>query len=122
MLNSKKFYGDIECQIKPYIIEDTDDFDQPISSYQAFTATSTKIPPGQIQLMIPASNKRISINHSTGLLKTKNIYVDGTIINATSITANQFVGNLSGNATSVTNGVYLDETSTQTNNGNNSVK
>jgi hypothetical protein len=46
-------------------------------------------------------------------LKTKNIYVDGTITNATSITSNAFIGNLTGNAATVSNGVYLNATSTQ---------
>ena len=38
------------------------------------------------------------------------------------IPATQFVGPLSGNATTVTNGVYLDHTGTQTINGNIGVK
>ena len=122
MSNSKKFYGDIVGQVKPYIIEDINDYDQPISSYQAFTATSTKIPPGQIQLIIPASNKRISIDNSTGLLKTKSILMDGNITGATSISSTTFVGALSGNATTVTNGVYLDDTGTQSIGGNIGVK
>ena len=122
MLNSKKFFGDIEGNVKPYLIEDTGNFDQPLVSYQAFTGSTTTNPPSQVQIIVPASSNRITINHSTGLLKTKNIYVDGTITNASSITATQFVGPLSGNATTVTNGVYLDNTGTQTINGNISVK
>ena len=37
MLNSKTFFGDIEGQVGPYIIQDTNNFDQPIVSYKAFT-------------------------------------------------------------------------------------
>jgi hypothetical protein len=122
MLNSKKFIGDIEGPIKPYIIQDTNDYDQPLVSYRAVSSVVTQTPPAQLQLILPASSKLITINHSTGLLKTKSIYVDGSITNCDSITATQFVGTLSGNATTVTNGVYLDETSTQTINGNVGVK
>ena len=121
-LSGKKFFGDIEGQVKPYIIQDTNNFDQPIVSYQAFTGTVTQLPPNQLQLIVPDSSKIVTINHSTGLLKTKNICVDGTITNVSSITATRFVGPLSGNATTVTNGVYLDNTGTQTTNGNVSVK
>jgi hypothetical protein len=122
ILNSKKFIGDIEGPIKPYVIRDTNDYDQPIVSYRALSSSVTQLPPDQMQLILPDANQIITVNHSTGLLKTKNIYVDGTITNANSITATQFVGSLSGNATTVTNGVYLDETSTQTINGNVGVK
>lgn len=87
-------------------------------SYQKCTALSTKTPPGQIQLIIPASSNLITINHSTGLLKTKGVYVDGNITNATSITSTTFVGALSGNASTVTNGVYLNNTWTQSIAGN----
>ena len=55
-------------------------------------------------------------------MKTNSIYVDGSISNATSISSSTCVGKSSGNATTVTNGVYLDETSTQTINENVSVK
>ena len=113
MLNSKKFIGDIEGPIKPYIIRDTNDFDQPIVSYRALSSGVAQLPPNQMQLILPDANQIITINHSTGLLKTKNIYVDGTITNANSITATQFVGPLSGNATTVSNGVYLNNTGNQ---------
>jgi hypothetical protein len=122
MLNSKKFDGDIVGPIKPYLVQDVENYDQPIVSYRALSSGVTQLPPGQMQLIIPNSTKLITINHSTGLLKTKSIYVDGNITNVNSITATQFVGTLSGNATTVTNGVYLDETSTQTINGNVGVK
>ena len=121
MLNSKKFYGDIQGNVKPYIIKDTNNFDQPIVTYQANTGGVSNLPPNQLQLIVPDSSKLITINHSTGLLKTRGIYVDGNITNATSITSS-FIGNLSGNATTVTNGVYLNNTGTQTINGNISVK
>jgi hypothetical protein len=113
MLNSKKFIGDIQGPIKPYIIRDINNFDQPIVSYRALSTAVTQLPPNQMQLILPDANQLITINHSTGLLKTKNIYVDGTITNANSITATQFVGTLSGNATTVTNGVYLNNTGNQ---------
>ena len=116
MLNSKKFFGDIEGNVKPYIIQDTNNFDQPIVSYQAFTGTVTQLPPNQLQLIVPDSSKTVTINHSTGLLKTKNIYVDGNV------TGNQFIGSLSGSSDTVTNGVYLNNSGTQTINGNVSVK
>ena len=113
MLNSKKFIGDIEGPIKPYIIRDTNDYDQPIVSYRALSSSVTQLPPNQLQLILPDSSNIITINHSTGLLKTKNIYIDGTITNASSITATQFVGSLSGNATTVSNGIYLNNTGNQ---------
>ena len=113
MLNSKKFIGDIQGPIKPYIIRDINNFDQPLVSYRALSSGVSQLPPNQMQLILPDANQLITINHSTGLLKTKNIYVDGTITNANSITATQFVGTLSGNATTVTNGVYLNNTGNQ---------
>ena len=121
-MNSKKFIGNVTGPVKPYTIEDTKNLYQPIVSYQATTGSVNPPLPNQIQLIVPALSNKITVNHSTSLLKTKHIYVDGNITNATRITANQFVGSLSGNATTVTNGVYLDETSTQTINGNVSVK
>ena len=121
-MNSKNFIGGVTGPIKPYLIEDTNSFDQPIVSYQATTGSVSPSLPNQKQLIVPALSNKITVNHSTGLLKTKNIYVDGDIINSTSTTATQFVGSLSRNATAVTNGVYLDETSTQNINRNTSVK
>ena len=71
---------------------------------------------------MPDSSNLVTINHSTALLKTKNIYDDGNITNVTSITSTTFIGNLTGNSSTVTNGVYLNNTGTQTINGNISVK
>ena len=111
-LNNKKFYGDIVGAIKPYIIEDANNFDQPIVSYQARTGNVSPTLPNQLQLIVPSTSNIISVNHSTGLLKAKDILIDGNVTGATSISSTTFVRILSGNATSVTNGVYLDETST----------
>ena len=122
MVNNKEFYGEVVGGVKPYLTENISDFDQPIVSYQARTASSNPISPGQYQLIVPSSSNQITIKHSTGLLRTKDILIDGNITGATSISSTPFVGTLSGNATTVTNGVYLDETSTQTINGNVSVK
>ena len=103
-------------------IQDTNNFDQPIVSYQAFTGGVTNLPPSQLQLIVPDSSNLVTINHSTALLKTKSIYVDGNITNVTSITSTTLIGNLTGNSSTVTNGVYLNNTGTQTINGNISVK
>ena len=122
MVSNKKIYGEVVGDVKPYLTENISDFDQPIVSYQARTASSNPILPGQYQLIVPSSSNQITINHSTGLLRTKDILIDGNITGATSISSTTFVRNLSGNANTVTNGVYLDETSTQTIDGNVSVK
>ena len=55
MLNSLKFFGDIEGNVKAYLIEDTADYDQPLISYQASTGSSTTNPPNQVQIIVPAS-------------------------------------------------------------------
>ena len=88
--------------MKPYIIQDTNNFDQPIVSYRAYSGSVVNLPPSQLQLIIPDSSNILTINHSTGLLKTKHVYVNGNV------TANQFIGSLSGTADNVLNGVYLN--------------
>ena len=54
MVNNKKFYGEVVGDVKPYLIENINDFDQPIVSYQARTASTDPILPGQYQLLVPS--------------------------------------------------------------------
>ena len=70
-------------------------------------------PPANLPLIVPTANI-LTQNPSTGSLKTKSIEVTGNISGVTTVTSTNFVGSLKGNATSLTNGVYLDNTGTQT--------
>jgi hypothetical protein len=76
--------GDISGEIHPYITTSQADYDQPIVAYQASGFVPT--PPAQLSLIIPKTNI-ITVNSSTGLLKSKSIEVTGSITNATDITS-----------------------------------
>ena len=76
--------GDVTGEIHPYITTSQADYDQPIVAYQASGFVPT--PPAQLSLIIPKTNI-ITVNSSTGLLKTKSIEVSGNISGATSITS-----------------------------------
>ena len=60
--------GDLFGEIHPYITTSQVDYDQPIVCYQASGFVPT--PPAQLSLIIPKTNI-ITVNSSTGLLKTK---------------------------------------------------
>lgn len=71
------------------------------------------------QLLLRANSSQTQaiakISNSTGLTDYFRINADGTIIFSSSVTAPTFIGALTGNASTVTNGVYTTDTGTVTN-------
>ena len=76
--------GSFNGQINPYITTSQADYDQPIVAYLASGVVPS--PPSNLALIIPKTNI-ITVNSSTGLLKSESIQVTGSITNATNITS-----------------------------------
>ena len=102
--NNVTISGSIYGEIHPYVTTSQVDYDQPIVTYQA----SGVVPllPNQQSLIVPKTNI-ITVNSSTGLLKSKSIEVTGSLSATTNITA----------TTSMTTGILYTTTinSTTTN-------
>ena len=83
-LASPTFTGTISGPINPYITTTSVDYDQPIVQYKASGVVPT--PPANLALIIPTTNF-VTVNSSTGLLKSKSIQVTGDITNVSNFTA-----------------------------------
>ena len=75
--------GSFIGQINAYITTSQANHDQPIVCYQA-SGGIVPVPPANLALIIPTTNI-ITVNSSTGLLKSKSIQVDGNITGVTNL-------------------------------------
>ena len=101
-LASPTFSGTISGPINPYITTISVDYDQPIVQYKASGVVPT--PPSNLELIIPTTNI-VTINSSTGLLKSKSIQVAGDITNITNV-SNITTTNLTTANLTATNSFY----------------
>ena len=82
--NNVTISGDLFGEIHPYVTTSQVDYDQPIVCYQA----SGVVPllPNQVSLIVPKTNI-ITVNSSTGLLKSKSIEITGSLSATTTISS-----------------------------------